>query len=301
MIRGLAWAMLVVACWAPMFPVAKRSFPYVDAFALGSIRYFFGVALLVAVLWAIEGARSLRYDGRFAAATGAGLLGITGFNALVWFGLTWSRPEHGAIIMALQTPLTGIAVWLLHGQRPRGFTIACIVAAIAGVLVVVTKGDPAHMFDGGSLVGDLLIVAGAVCWVAFTLVSARFSGWSPLRYTVLTCIPGGIGLVLVNVLAVGIGIAQVPAMDAVAAIGWQIAYFVVFSVFLGVLAFNQSVRHFGALNTMLMLNLIPVSVFAIEASLGRSFSAIEIGGAALVIGALVANNLYLRWGVSRRT
>ncbi len=300
MIRGLAWAVLVVACWAPMFPLAKRAFAHVDAFALGSIRYALGSVLLVAVLWAAEGARALRYDGRFGAAVFAGLLGITGFNGLVWLGLTYSRPEHGAIIMALQTPLTAIAVWLLHGQRPPAFTVGCIAAAIAGVGLVVTKGDPTHAFEGGSLLGDLLIVAGAVCWVGFALLGARFTGWSPLRYTVLTCIPGGIGLIVLNALAIGVGIAAVPAPEAMAAIGWQIAYFVVFSVFLGVLAFNQSVRQFGPLNTMLMLNLIPVCVFAIEAWLGRSFSVIEIGGAVLVIGALVANNLYLRWGVSRK-
>jgi hypothetical protein len=48
---------------------------------------------------------------------------------------------------------------------------------------------------------------------------------------------------------------------------------------------------------MLMMNLIPIGVFALEAALGRSFTAIELSGAGLVIAALVANNLYLR-GVS---
>jgi hypothetical protein len=37
-----------------------------------------------------------------------------------------------------------------------------------------------------------------------------------------------------------------------------------------------------------------VIVFAIEAWLGRSYVAIELVGAAVVIGALVANNLFLR-------
>jgi hypothetical protein len=37
-----------------------------------------------------------------------------------------------------------------------------------------------------------------------------------------------------------------------------------------------------------------VIVFGIEAALGQSFSAIELAGAGLVIGALVANNLFLR-------
>jgi hypothetical protein len=48
-----------------------------------------------------------------------------------------------------------------------------------------------------------------------------------------------------------------------------------------------------------MLNVIPLAVFGIEAVLGRSFSALELAGAVVVIAALVANNLYLR-GVSTR-
>ena len=63
---------------------------------------------------------------------------------------------------------------------------------------------------------------------------------------------------------------------------------------LGVRGFNNGVKHLGALNTMLMLNLIPVIVFAIEAWLGRSYAPLELAGAATVIGALVANNCYLR-------
>jgi len=116
--------------------------------------------------------------------------------------------------------------------------------------------------------------------------------------TVLTCIPGTIGLVAVNAFTIAAGYSELPALDAVLSVKWQIAYFVVFTVVLGVLGFNNGVKHLGALNAMLMLNLIPVIVFAIEAALGRSFAAVEIGGAALVIGALAANNLYLR-GASR--
>jgi hypothetical protein len=82
-------------------------------------------------------------------------------------------------------------------------------------------------------------------------------------------------------------------------VGWQILYFSIGTVVLGVLGFNAGARALGPLNAILMLNLIPIGVFAIEASLGRSFAAIEIVGAAVVIAALVANNLYLR-GVSAR-
>ena len=50
----------------------------------------------------------------------------------------------------------------------------------------------------------------------------------------------------------------------------------------------------GALNTMLLLNLLPVVTFAIGFAQGARFSAAEIFGVAMVVGALAANNLYLR-------
>ena len=277
-----------------MFSVAKRALPYVDAFALGTIRYVFGSILFVALLWAIEGRKSLGFGGRAVPAVIFGLIGITGFNVLVWVGLTHTRPEHAAIIMSIQTPLIALAVWLTRGQRPAPFVIGCVAVALAGVFLVVTKGNPAAAFEGSALWGDVLVFLGAVCWVIYTLAAVRFAGWSPLRLTVLTCIPGAIGLFLANAIAIAAGMATLPDIDAIAAIGWQIAYFSTCTVVLGVLGFNFGVKYLGPLNAMLTLNLIPVSVFAIEAALGRQFAAIELAGAALVIAALVANNLYLR-------
>jgi drug/metabolite transporter (DMT)-like permease len=271
-----------------------------DAFFLGSLRYAIGVLLFIAILWIAEGRGALRYGGRFLPAAVFGMIGFCGFNILVWWGLFYTRPEHASIIMALQTPMTALAVWLTRGQRPAPFTIGCVAVAIGGVLLVVTKGDLAHVFGGGSLYGDLLVFLGAVSWVIYTMAGAKFSGWSPLRMTVLTCIPGTVGLVAINAFTIAAGYSAMPTLDQVLSVKWQIAYFVVFTVVLGVLGFNNGVKYLGALNAMLMLNLIPVIVFSIEAWLGRSFAAIEIGGAATVIAALVANNLYLR-GKSRNS
>jgi len=297
LLKGLGCLAVAILVWGAMFPVAKRTLPILDAYFLGSIRYAIGTAIFVALLWATEGRAALSYGRRLAPAALFGLVGFTGFNVLVWLGLTTTRPEHAAIIMALQTPMTAIAVWLTRGLRPAPFTIGCIACAIAGVLLVVTRGDPAAAFaaeSSSALVGDLLVFLGAVSWVIYTMAGGYFGGWSPLRMTVLTCIPGAIGLVTVNAAMVWAGYSRWPGIDAVLSAKWQIVYFSLFTVVLGVLCFNAGVKFLGALNTMLMLNLVPVIVFAIEAALGRAFSAVEIGGAATVIGALAANNLYLR-------
>jgi drug/metabolite transporter (DMT)-like permease len=288
------WLGIAIASWGALFSVAKRTLPVLDPFFLGSARYAIGVLLFIAILWIAEGRQALRYGGRFLPAAVYGLIGFCGFNILVWWGLAFTRPEHASIIMALQSPMTAIAIWLTRGLRPAPFTIGCIAAAIGGVLVVVTKGNLAHVFEGGSLIGDLLVLLGAVSWVIYTMAGHHFSGWSPLRMTVLTCIPGAIGLVAINAFTIASGYSVLPTFDQVWSVKWQLAYFVVFTVVLGVLGFNNGVKYLGALNAMLMLNLIPIIVFAIEAWLGRSFAAVEIGGAAIVIGALAANNFYLR-------
>jgi drug/metabolite transporter (DMT)-like permease len=280
--------------------VAKRTLPVLDAFALGTVRYALGIALFVLLLAAFEGRGALRFGERLVAAVLSGMVGITGFNLFVWLGLGYTRPEHASIILALQTPLTALAVWLVHGQRPARFTLACVAAAITGVVLVITKGDLANALGGGSLLGDGLIFLGAVSWVTYTLSASRFPGWSPLRFTVMTCIPGAVGLVIANAIALAIGVAAIPTAEELLSAGWQILYFSVGTVVLGVLGFNAGARALGPLNAMLMLNFIPIGVFAIEAALGRSFAAIELAGAALVIGALVANNLYLRGASTRR-
>jgi drug/metabolite transporter (DMT)-like permease len=261
------------------------------------VRYALGVAVFLALLAAVEGRVALRYDGRLAAASLFGLVGITGFNLFVWLGLGFTRPEHASVILALQTPLTAIAVWLTRGQRPPTFTLACVAVAIAGVLLVVTRGEPHAALAGSSergLLGDMLVLLGALAWTTYTLAAARFRGWSPLRYSALTCVPGFVGLLAAHALAIALGAARVPALGDIAAVGWQIGYFAVGSVVLGVLAFNAATRRLGALNTMLMMNLVPVGVFGVEAALGRRFSSPELFGALLVIGGLVANNLFLR-------
>lgn len=265
------------------------------------MRYLFGVAVFVALVVALEGRQALRYDGRLAAATLYGIIGIAGFNLFSWIGLGFTRPEHTTLILSLQTPLTALTVWLLRGQRPAPFTLGCVLLAFVGVALVITKGAPATAFAGGELFGDFLVFCAAVCWLAYTLAGAwKFSAWSPLRFSVLTCLPGTAALLVAHAVAIALGFSSVPSPATLASLWWQILFFSIGTVVLGVLSFNAAARSLGPLNTMLMMNLIPIGVFGVEAALGRSFAAIELAGALLVIGALVANNLYLRGSSTRR-
>lgn len=293
-LKGVVIMLITVLIWGAMFPVAKDALRALDAFWMSSIRYGVAGLCFAAILCWREGMKALRYRGKFLQAAFFGVVGFSGFSILVFVGLGWSRPEHAAIIMALQTPIAAFAHWLLKGARPAYFTLGCIAAAIAGVFMVITKGDIGGTFAGGTLAGDLLIFLGAMSWIVYTIGAVSFPGWSALRFTTLTALPGTAGIFVITAAATLGGYVSVPAASTVVSIGWELAYLALFTAVLAVLLWNMAIGYLGALNTMLLGNLVPVVTFAIRILQGHRFEAIELAGAGLVVAALIANNLYLR-------
>lgn len=294
LVRGVLLLAITVFAWGATFPIAKIALRSVDGYWLTALRYLFLAPIFVTLLWLVEGRESFAYERRFLAAALVGTLGYAGFNLLSYIGLAYTRPEHASIINTMQAPMTALAHWLWRGARPSRFTLACMLAAITGVVLVVTKGDPAHALEGGSLYGDLLCLAGGACWVAYVLGVVKFADWSSLRYTALTSIPGTLSILAIVAVATLGGLAHVPTTEALLEAAWPTVYLVVVTGVIGVLCWNRGIQLVGPLNAVLLGNLIPVVTFAIAAGQGARFAFIEIAGAVLVLAALAANNLYLR-------
>jgi drug/metabolite transporter (DMT)-like permease len=129
----------------------------------------------------------------------------------------------------------------------------------------------------------------------------RFRGWSALKFTLLTLIPGSIGLVVVTGALDVLGLARAPTWHELASVGGELLFLTLGGVLLAMICWNAGAQRIGALNSMLMLNLVPIIVFTIGFLRGQRFLAVELAGAGLVIGALAANNIYLRRAHARRT
>jgi drug/metabolite transporter (DMT)-like permease len=298
--QGFAAVLATAVLWGVQFPVAKDAFAAVDAYHVTAIRYTLGTVLLIPLFVAQEGRTALDYRGRFWPATVYGLVGMCASPMLVFQGIAMSRPEHAAVIVALQPSMAALADWLLRGRRPANFTLACVAVAFLGVVIVVTKGHPTTTFGQGELAGDLVILLGAMCWVAYTMATENFRGWSALRFTVLTIVPGTIGCIVVTELLVWAGLAAVPGIGALASVWWQLAYLTVGGIVISMICWNWGNQRIGALNTMLLLNAVPVVTFTAGIALGHRFAPVELAGALVVVAALVANNLYLRRTAARK-
>jgi drug/metabolite transporter (DMT)-like permease len=293
-LRGAALLLMAATAWGGLFPVAIATLAVLDPFHLTTIRYVITAIILIALLALAEGSQALKLNGRGVRVGLLGSVGFAGFGLLVFIGLQHSRPEHGAIIMATQPLMAAVAAWLLRGVRPARATLAFLGLAILGVLLVVTKGRLTGVFEGGTGFGDLLMFLGAVTWVIYSLGAADFPSWSPLRYTALTAMLSLPAILGVTAIATVTGYVSTPSAGDVESVGWQLAYVIGIASVLGVLSWNAGNKLLGVTNGMLFINFVPVTVFAIRIAQGHHFQPIEFVGAALVIGALIANNVVLR-------
>jgi drug/metabolite transporter (DMT)-like permease len=292
---GLAGAIIAVLSWGGMFPVAKVILNSMDAFYMTLIRYLITAIIFLALLVALEGKRALKYEGKFLPALIYGSFGFAGFSLLAFEGLRRSVPTHASTIAALQPMMMVFFIWATKGVRPAKFTLGCVMVALIGVILVITKGDLLHAFSGGSLLGDGLVFFGALSWVVYTLAAARFAGWSAVRYTALTCAPAMLTVTLITAFATAIGYIHAPDWPTIVNLKWEMTYMVVFASTLAVIGWNVAVKNLGPLNVVLFGNLIPVIVFIIGLWQGQRFQPIEFIGVGIVIAALVTNNLYARW------
>lgn len=291
---GVLLILIAVLAWGGQAPVSKLALDHVDAYFLALARCVLALPVFVVLLAWREGIGAFSYERGLPAASLYGFLGFTGFGLLFFIGVTHSLPEHAVIILSLQPALAALWQWIVQRRRPPAFTLACIALCVAGLMLVVTKGDVAATQDGGTWFGDVLLLGAALCWMGYTAGVARFAHWSALRYTTLSALPAAAVLVVVTALAWLAGETRIPGMAAVSAVAPHLAFLVIVTALVAGLAWNAGVRQIGALNALLLGNLVPVVTFAVRIAQGHHFLPVEFIGAGLVVFSLVANNIYIR-------
>src|SRR5438034_6157441 len=99
-LRGVGLLLVAATAWGGLFPVAMVTLPVLDPFHMTAIRYGITAIIFVGLLALAEGPPALKMEGRGLRAALLGTAGFAGLGLLVFVGLQYSRPEHGAIIMA---------------------------------------------------------------------------------------------------------------------------------------------------------------------------------------------------------
>jgi drug/metabolite transporter (DMT)-like permease len=161
--------------WAGNAVVGRLMVGQVPPLRLNALRWVIALLLMLPLGWralaTAEARAAPRRDWRHLALLG--LLGMGAYNALQYLGLTTSTPLNITLIAAslpIWTLLIGAA---FYSQRPTARGVAGALLSLVGVLVVLTRGEPARLGELRLVIGDLWMLCAVLAWSFYSWLLAR--------------------------------------------------------------------------------------------------------------------------------
>lgn len=166
-------ALFAVVVWGASFIATKIAVGQISPIAVVWLRFAMGIPILyVAVAMRKQFAFPKGNEWLYFA-----LLGFLGISLHQWLqsnGLITAQATTTAWIVATTPAFITILGWLVLKEKLTALQTSGIVLAMAGVLVVVSKGDFASLAIGSfGTPGDFLILISAVNWAVFSILSRR--------------------------------------------------------------------------------------------------------------------------------
>lgn len=290
-LRGGAMLAVTAMAWGGMFAVMKPMLVEIDPFTLTLVRFGFAAPILLVLLLLVEGKKSLSFDGKALRLWWLGTLAFPGFGLMTVLGLSFTQPEHAAVIPALMPLISIVVISMRTRSRPKPYALTAVTLGLVGVVLVVTRGNPSLLLQGGAGFGEMLVLFGATCWVIYTLGAAEFPSWSGLRFTTITLMWGTFSVVLIEIFVLATGFVPIPRMTSLLSAAPSFAYLVLAASVMGFIFWNAGMQVLQPVRGVLFINLVPVTAFAVALVGGHTPTGWEFSGVALVITALVVNSL----------
>jgi len=158
--------------WAGNAVVGRLVNGLVPPITLNFLRWALAFALLLPLAgWVLRRGSGLwAHWRRFAVL---GLLGVGCYNALQYLALTTSTPLNVTLVAA-SSPVWMLGIGaLFFGQRVTARQLAGAVLSIAGVLVVLSRGDPQLLLQVRLVPGDLYVLIATAAWALYSWLLTR--------------------------------------------------------------------------------------------------------------------------------
>ena len=249
----LLW--VVPAMWSSNYVIARAADGVIAPHALAQGRWTLALLLMLPFVWRhlVRDPEVLRAEWRQMLVLGA--LGMWICGAWVYVAGQHTTATNIALIYAVAPVAIAVAgVKLLH-ERMTGAQRIAVGFALAGVLFVISRGDPRQLLQLRFNAGDLWIAAATASWIAYSILLKRW----PSRLDPASRLAGIIAGGVVVLLPFSLGewwLTPTPAPSAQGA-----GLIVIAAVLPGVLsytAYSYLQRELGASRTALLLYLAPV-------------------------------------------
>lgn len=271
--------LVTILLWGVNYAVIKAALRELQPFAFNALRFVAATATL-AVLVRGRGPRTRMPRRDLVLLALLGILGNTVYQVIFIEGIARTTAANASMIMSSCPMIVALLGAALGRDRLPPSAWAGVALAVGGLALLLSTGSRVG-YSTGKLEGDLLILASATTWAAYTvLASGVLARSSSLAATLVTFLSGTPVLVLI----------AVPALAkqdwaAVGVRGWLgTAFSGVFAIGISYALWNKGIAALGGARTAVYQNFTPVVAAAFAwLTLGERWTPAQFAGAAAVL------------------
>jgi drug/metabolite transporter (DMT)-like permease len=263
--RSISYALFSVAAWSTNYLVGRFLVAGgVDPVAMSILRFAVATPLLFLM------ARFPPYRGAARRLALLGLLGVAGFNLLLYSSLAYVTAAVASLFVVLASPATQLLEAALARRRPGGVALLGSLAAVAGAYLTLEPYLAVR-----SYLGPLLATLATLSWAVYTvLVRGVYRLYSPVDVAWISLF----GLAAMSPTAA----ASRPATLADPLVLALVAYVAAVPRALSYAAWNVAVQRAGPRRSAAVLPLMPVLTMLLSYLLfGEALTATQLIGMAV--------------------
>lgn len=276
--------------WGGNYAVVKGALDVLDPLAFNALRF----PLAALVLWLLVRGRPAPTiaPGDGPRLIGLGILGNVAYQLTFIFGIDHTLAGNASLLLSTSPVWTVMLSAALGYERAGLGIVVGSLSTFLGMLLVVLGQGSAVGLEGGTLLGDGLMILAAILWAAYTVGSGRLvNAYGSLRLAAWTLWIGTPFLVL-------LGLPDLAATDWSRVSPWAwggVAYAGVFAIGIAYALWNRGIQRLGNARTAVYSNLVPVAAIGIAwVALGEVPSSLQLTGAAVILGGVSLTRLQRR-------
>lgn len=285
--------------WAANAVIGRVAIASIAPLWLNTLRWALALLLILPLGWRAFGTAAARQAvrERWAHLALLSLTGVGMYNALQYLALQTSTPLNVTLI-ASSSPVWAMASGaVFYGVRPHPRQLAGAVLSLAGVAVVISRGDVAALARLRPVAGDLLMLGAVIGWSFYSWMLAkppasmrgdRRPPWNWAEFLTVQIVPGLAWAALAA--AVGEAVSPSPPWHWSASIVGALAFVAIGPSLVAYRLWGLGVAAAGPAVAAFMGNLTPLFAALLSgAMLGEWPHAYHGVAFALVVGGIVVS------------
>ncbi|SHO46386.1 DMT family transporter [Desulfopila aestuarii] len=278
----MSYVLLVLTTlfWSGNFVISRGMHAEIPPFSLAFWRWVAAFAILsffaVKHLWRERELAKKHY--RFICIQG--LVGVAGFNTLIYLAMQTTTAINAVLVNSCIPVLIAVCSWVFYREMMTVRQCFGVLVSLSGVVLIISRGELAHLLAVSFNQGDLLVLFAALLWAIYSANLKRYpQGLHPMAYQS--------GIVLFGVLVLvpfyGYELVSGKAMQvSVASVG-TILYVALFASVLAFIFWNRAVRTVGANKAGPFIHLMPVfSTILAVIFLGEKIQSYHLQGIVMI-------------------